>query len=315
MFSDRYFLQHALLTGILASISCGVVGTLVVVRRITYLAGGIAHTVFAGLGAALYLEKTGSWPGLSPIYGAIASALIAAVIISIVSLKAREREDTVIGALWAVGMALGILFISRTPGYNTDLMSYLFGNILMVSGDDLKLLALLDLVVVLTTALFYNQFVAVCFDSEFAELRGLKVGMFYTLLLCVTALTIVVLITAVGIVLVIALLTLPSAIAATYCRTIRATMVLSCVLCAAFTIAGLALSYNPNLPPGATTIVIAGTAYLGVISLRKALDYPRPLLRRGCCGTQYFSSTVAQSVNLANSQSRPSPINLSMSDS
>lgn len=258
------FLQNAVLTGILASVACGVVGTYVVVRRITYLAGGIAHTVLAGLGAALYMQKTGIWPGLDPMYGAIVAALFAAVLIGAVSLSAKEREDTVIGALWAVGMAVGILFISRTPGYNTDLMSYLFGNILMVSEHDLRLLVWLDVFVLVLTVVFYNQFLAVCFDSEFAELRGLRVQLFYILLLCLTALTVVVLIAVVGVVLVIALLTLPAAIADTYCKTMRSMMILSAILCVVFTTSGLVVSYQPNFPAGAVTIVIAGTAYLAV---------------------------------------------------
>ena len=262
------FLQNALLTGLLASVACGVVGTFVVVRRITYLAGGIAHTVLGGLGAALYLQKTGRWPGLDPLYGATAAALLAAVVIGVVSLKAKEREDTVIGALWAVGMATGILFISQTPGYNTDLMSYLFGNILMVSREDLWLIFRLDALVVGLTALFYNQFLAVCFDSEFAELRGLRASLLYILLLCLTALTVVVLITVVGVVLVIALLTLPAAIAGAYCTTMRSMMIVSAGLCMAFTTAGLVLSYQPDLPAGATTILVAGIVYLGVIILR-----------------------------------------------
>ncbi len=259
------FLQNAMAAGVLASIACGVVGTFVVVRRITYIAGGIAHTVLAGLGAALYMQKTGIWPGLDPLYGAIVAALAAAIIIGVVSLTAREREDTVIGALWAVGMAVGILFISQTPGYNTDLMSYLFGNILMVSENDLWLLAFSDLFVLGLTILFYNQFLAVCFDSEFAELRGLSVKFFYIMLLCLTALTVVVLILVVGVVLVIALLTLPAAIAGAYCNTMKSMMIVSSLLSMLFTTSGLVLSYQPNFPAGAMTIVIAGTAYLAVI--------------------------------------------------
>ncbi len=244
------FLQHALAAGVLASLSAGVVGTFVVVRRISYVAGGIAHTVLAGLGAALYLGKAGYWPGLDPLYGAVVAALFAAVVIGMVSIHAQEREDTVIGALWAVGMAVGILFISQTPGYNTDLMSYLFGNILMVSRQDLWLILSLDALVLGLTILFYNQFVAVCFDSEFAQLRGLRVQLFYILLLCLTALTVVVLTTAVGIVLVIALLTLPAAISGSYCKSMRSMMIVSALLCMFFTTSGLVLSYRPDYPAG-----------------------------------------------------------------
>lgn len=266
------FLQYALLTGILASVSCGVIGSFVVVRRITYIAGGIAHSVLGGLGAALYVQKSYDWPALDPLYGAIAAALIAALIIGMVSLRAREREDTVIGALWAVGMAVGVLFISQTPGYNTDLMSYLFGSILMVSPEELWLLVGLDVLVLVTAIVFYNQFLAVSFDDEFALLRGLRVEVYYLLLLCLTALTVVVLVTVVGIVMVIALLTLPAAIAGFFSRSLRHMMALAAVLCVLFTTSGLILSYGPNYPAGATTIVVAGAVYLVVLIGKRVIN-------------------------------------------
>lgn len=259
------FLQYALITGILAGIACGVIGTFVVVKRITYIAGGISHTVLGGLGAALFLRRTGRWEGLNPLWGAVLAAIAAALVIGVVSLRAKEREDTVIGALWALGMAVGILFISRTPGYNADLMSYLFGNILMVSSSDLWLLLGLDAVVAGLGIVFYNQFVAVCFDSEFALLRGVRVEFFYLLLLCLTALTVVVLVTVVGIVMVIALVTLPTAIAGLYAKSLRQMMLVSALLCMVFTTIGLMLSYGPDYPAGATTILVAGAAYLGVL--------------------------------------------------
>jgi len=263
------------LTGILASVACGIIGTYVVVRRISYIADGIAHTVLGGMGAALYLHKVYHWQGLVPIHGALVAAVIAAVIIGLVSLWAKQREDTVISALWAVGMAVGIVFISRTPGYNEDLMGYLFGNILMVSSSDLWMLVALDVVAVGIGLLFYNQFLAVCFDQEFARLRGMKVELFYLLLLCLAALTVVVLATVVGIVMVIALLTLPIGIAALFSTTMWRMMVISSILCAVFTTSGLVLSYEPDYPAGATTIIIAGAAYLAAVTLKWALRHGR----------------------------------------
>jgi len=268
---QRYaFLQHALLAGALASVACGIVGSYVVARRITYIAGGIAHCVLGGMGAAKYLSTVHGWTWLRPLHGAVVAAIGAAVIIGIVSLRAREREDTVISALWAVGMAVGVLFISRTPGYSEDLMSYLFGNILMVASRDLWLIVGLDVAVVVVSLLFYNQFLAVCFDEEFARLRGVRVEVYYLLLLCLAALTVVVLVTVVGIVMVIALLTLPVAVAGHFSRRLWQMMALGIVLSLVFTSAGLALSYRPNLPAGATTIVLAGCAYL-VVSAGAAL--------------------------------------------
>lgn len=256
------FLQNALLTGILASIACGIIGSYVVTRRITYVAGGIAHSVLGGMGAARYLEVAYNWEWIHPLYGAVAAALLSAAVIGLVGLKARQREDTVIGAVWAIGMATGILFIFKTPGYNEDLMSYLFGNILMVSSSELWLIGGLDLLVVVAGLLFYNQLMAVCFDEEFARLRGIHVEFFYLLLLCLTALTVVLLVTVVGVVMVIALLTLPVAVAGHFSRRLWQMMGLSVIFTSAVTTGGLVLSYGPDLPAGATTIVLAGVLYI-----------------------------------------------------
>jgi zinc transport system permease protein len=256
------FLRHAMIVGILAAVPCGVIGTYVVTRRITYIAGAIAHSVLAGLGAARYCQAVFGWSWLHPLYGAVAAAVISALVIGTVSLLARQREDTVIGAVWAVGMAVGILFISRTPGYNEDLMSYLFGNILMVSFEDINMIIILDIVILLFSILFYNKFLVVCFDEEFARVRGIRVEAYYLLLLCLTALTVVLLVTVVGVVLVIALLTLPAAIASHFSHKLWVTMVFSAFLTSFFTLSGLALAYGPDLPAGATTIVLAGGVYL-----------------------------------------------------
>ncbi|MBU8934941.1 MAG: metal ABC transporter permease [candidate division Zixibacteria bacterium] len=255
------FLQNALLAGLLASIACGVVGSFVVARRITYLAGGLAHSVFGGLGVAHYLSVSCGWTWLQPLHGAAVAALLAAVVIGWVSLRAREREDTAIGAVWAVGMAVGIVFISRTPGYNQDLMSYLFGNILMVGTGDLWLIAILDVLILLVTFLFFNRLQAVCYDQEFTRVRRVNVEFFYLLLLSVTALTVVILTTVVGIVMVIAMLTLPAAIALRFTRSLRQAMLVAVLLSALFSTVGLGVSYTPDLPAGATIILVAGVAY------------------------------------------------------
>lgn len=266
--ADFAFLRNALVAGLLAGIACGVVGSYVVVRRITYIAGAIAHCVLAGLGIARWLEVVHGWP-ISPQLGAVAAAVVSAMIIGMVSLRAREREDTIIGAVWAVGMAVGILFIAVTPGYHEDLMSYLFGNILLIGGSDLWMMAALDAVVLVLGLGLYPQLEAVCFDEEFARLRGLRVELYVLLLLVLIALTVVLLVSVVGIVLVIALLTLPAAIAGHFTTTLRGMMAVAALLAVAFTTSGLALSYTPDLPAGATTIVIAGLAYLAVLAWRR----------------------------------------------
>jgi zinc transport system permease protein len=269
-------IQYALLTGILVSVACGVVGSYVVVRRLTYLAGGIAHCVLGGMGLAMYLRKVHGLEWASPMLGAVAAALVAAAVIGAVSLRLRQREDTVISALWAVGMAVGVLFIAKTPGYREDLMSYLFGNILMVTRGDLWLIVILDAVVVLTSLAFYRQFMAICFDEEYARTRGINVEFYYMLLLGLTALTVVLLVTVVGIVMVIALLTLPVAVAGQFAGRLWKMMLLSTGLIIVFTTGGLVLSYGPDLPAGATIIVLAGSVYLVVLLAKTGARRLRP---------------------------------------
>lgn len=261
-------LRNALITGIAASVACGMIGTYVVTRRITYIAGGVAHCTLGGMGAARYLEVVHDQSWIHPLYGALLAALAAALIIGWVTLRARQREDTVISALWAVGMAVGVLFIWHTPGYNTELMSYLFGNILMVSEGQIILVVVLDVVVITLTVLFYNKFLAVCFDEEFARLRGIKVEFYYLLLLTLTALTVVLLVSVVGLILVIALLTLPVAIAGNFVHRLSHLMVLASLLCMALTTGGLAISYFPEIPLGATIVSLAAGLYLIVLAGR-----------------------------------------------
>jgi zinc transport system permease protein len=253
--TDHAFLRTALLAGLLASVGCGVIGSYVVVKRIAFLAGGIAHSVLGGMGAALYY-------GFDPILGALLAAVVAALIIGVVRLAWRAQEDTLVGAIWAIGMAIGILYIAKTPGYSADLMSYLFGNILLVPPRDLWLMAGLDLGLVLTVALCYRQFLAVSFDEEFARLRGVPVAFFYLLLLCLVAVTVVLLIQVVGLILVIALLTLPAAVAGHWVHSLGGMMAIATLLGAAMTSTGLALAYAPDLPAGPTMILLAGAVYV-----------------------------------------------------
>ncbi len=262
------FLQNAILAGILCSIGSGIVGTYVVLRRITYIAAAISHCVLGGLGAAKYFSVVYNLPWLKPVHGAIIAALFSALVIGWISLRAKEREDSLISALWAVGMSIGVLFIYKTPGYNEDLMNYLFGNILMVSTEELYIIAGLDIVTIILTCAFYKQTVAVCFDEEYARTRGVNVEFYYLLLLCMTALTVVLTVNVVGIIMVIALLTLPVAISSRFFNRVWKIMLGATVLGIAFTSTGLMVSYEPNLPSGAVTIVIAGIVYLASILIQ-----------------------------------------------
>lgn len=258
------FLWNALLAGILASIGCGLIGPYVVVKRIGYLAGGIAHSVLGGMGAAYYF-------GFPPLGGALVAAILAAIITAWISLRWRAQEDMLIGALWASGMATGILFLSGTAGYNVDLLGYLFGNILLVSERELWFMAALDVCLAALVGVFYREFLAVCFDEEFARLRGVRVTFFYILLLCMVALTVVLLLQVVGLIMVIALVSLPAAIAGQWVFTLSRMMGLSAVIGMVLTTGGLAASYGPDLPVGATIVLLTGIAYFLSTLVRGAL--------------------------------------------
>ncbi|MGE3181295.1 MAG: metal ABC transporter permease [Phycisphaerae bacterium] len=275
------FMQQALIAGILASIAAGIVGSFVVARRITYVAAGVAHCVLGGVGLAAYLATgvgmTFPVPGLgnvplSPMFGAIVAAVISALLIGWITLRAKQREDTVISAIWAIGMAVGVIFLSKTPPSVVDPMAYLFGNILMIGTRDLWMLVGLDVAVLIVATLFYNRFLAVSFDEEFARLRGVNVEFWYLLLLVLTALTVVLLVQVVGIILVIALLTLPVAIAGHFSRSLWRIMLIAIGIGIVGMTSGLAVSYESNLPTGATTILLIGAAYfvtVGVSYLRR----------------------------------------------
>jgi zinc transport system permease protein len=269
------FLRNALLAGIAASAACGVVGTYVVTRRITVIAGSLAHTVLGGMGAAYYLHQVKGWTWLHPLHGAIVAAVLAAVIIGMARSRFREREDTIISALWSIGMATGIMFLFKTPGYKSDLMTYLFGNITLVDSNELRLLVLLDILVIAIVAICYRPLLAVCHDEEFARLRGINVTGYHTLLLVVAALTIVSLIHVVGVVMVIALVTLPVSVAGRFTSRLWTMMILAAIFSALLTSTGLAVSYTSDLPTGATTILLAGLFYIVVHGGGAIIDYAR----------------------------------------
>lgn len=255
---SQALLQNALIAGLLASISCGVIGTYVVVKRISYLAGGIAHAVLGGMGIAYFFQ-------FNPLSGAIISALLAALLVGWVSLKIADQEDVVISALWSVGMAIGIIFISKSNGFNVDLLGYLFGNILLVASGDLYLIAALDILILMLVAIGYKYLLAISFDEEFAALRGVNVTFWYLLLLSMVALTVVVLIQVVGLILVIALMTLPAAIAGQFVRSLGKIMLVAVALSLIFSVGGLFLSYDPDLPTGPSIVLLAGCAYLATV--------------------------------------------------
>jgi len=257
------FVRNALAAGLLSAVLFGTLGAVVTVKRIAGLAGAISHAVLGGIGMALFLSASGVMPGLPPMAGALVFAVLAASVIGLVSLKAKQREDTVINAVWAIGMSVGVLFIAKTPGY-ADPMSYLFGNILLVSTRDLIMLAVLDLVVVFLAWRFYPQIQASAFDEEFARVRGVRTDLVFLVTLAVTAIAVVLLQTFVGIVMVIAMLTLPSGTAGFASKNLAGMMIVGTILSAVFTVTGLAASWSLDMPAGAMVVVLAGAVFLAV---------------------------------------------------
>jgi zinc transport system permease protein len=255
------FLRNALIAGLLSSILFGLLGSVVTVRRIGSLAGAVSHAVLGGIGLALYLSS-GLIPGFPPMAGALIFAVLSALVIGLVSLKAKQREDTVINAIWVIGMSIGLIFLAKTPGY-ADPSTWLFGNILLISNRDIILLAILDIIVLFLARRFYAQIEASSFDEEFARTRGVPVDKIFMLLLGLTAVAIVLLQTFVGIVMVIAMLTLPSGCAGVFSRSLGGMMLSSCLFSALFSVSGLVTGWLFDLPVGAMTVIIAGIIFLG----------------------------------------------------
>lgn len=256
------FLYMALLAGIAASITSGVMGSFVVIKRIVFISGSIAHSVLGGMGLFLWLQRTFNIPWITPMQGAIVAAIFSALIIGWIRMEYRQREDTVIAALWSTGMSIGVIFIALTPGYNVELMQYLFGNILWVTKSDVVMLFTLDIIVIILVALFRHQFLAICFDEEQAKLQKVPVRFFYLLLLSLIALSVVLLIQVVGAILVIAMLAIPAAIAANFTHRFPILMIFAVLIGWLFTFLGTAASYQLNWPPGATIALIAALFYL-----------------------------------------------------
>ncbi len=255
------YMRNALIAGLLSSILFGVLGSVVTVKRLTSLAGAISHAVLGGIGMALFLSGTGKISWISPMGGALIFAFLAAGLIAIVTVKAKQRSDTVINAIWAIGMSIGILFMARTPGY-TEPSRYLFGNILLVSRLDLILLFLLDLLVLFLAWRFYPQIQASAFDEDYARVRGVRVDIVFLAILALTALAVVLLQSFVGIVMVIAMLSLPAGSASFGARTLAGMMFGATLYALFFSVGGLALGWVFDLPVGAISVVLAGLIFI-----------------------------------------------------
>ncbi len=263
------FMQNAIMVGIMASVICGVIGPFIVARRMVFISGGLSHTAFGGLGIAY-------WLGIHPLFGAAAFVLTSAVLIARMEEKKLSQNDLFIGILWAVGVAIGIIFIHMTPGYAPDLMTFLFGNILTVPRVDVIITLILVLFVTAAVLIFYRGFVAIALDEEYAKARRLPVASLKMGLMILIAISIVTLIQVVGILLVIALLTIPVAVASELSGNFHRIMFLS-VLCGIVTcLAGLLISYFIAFPSGASIILIGGVL-LGLVKGVKRISARRNL--------------------------------------
>jgi len=253
-------LFYPLLIGLLGSISFGIIGSYTVVRHVSYTAHGIAHAVLLGIGGSLFLNHLCSW-NLPLLAGAVVVALLSAWIIGSSTLYAPHRADSVISVVLVLGMSGGLIFLAKTPGY-FEPMSVLFGDILLVSRTDVLLIGLLNLISIGIGVCFYSRLQMICFDEEFARLRGIRVELWFILLLSLIALIIVAMMQVIGIVLVIALLTMPALTALRFSRSLRQVMLLASMGCAVCVTGGLALSYHLDLPCGPVIVLLAGAVYL-----------------------------------------------------
>lgn len=249
------FLQHAIIAAILSSIICGIIGTIITEKKLVMMSGGIAHTAFGGIGMGYFL-------GIEPIIGALVFSLISSFTIPAIKRHSNTNSDTLIGMFWALGMALGIIFIAFTPGYPPDISTYLFGDILTVSKTDLILMVILDLFILLTIISLFNYFKAFMFDEEFTYVLGINTKLLEYLLYVLIAFSIVVLIKVVGIILIIALLTVPPAIAKQFTFNLKNIMITSSILGIIFSLLGLYISYMFHIASGASIVILSVGVYL-----------------------------------------------------
>lgn len=256
------FFQNALIVAILASIAAGIIGTYIVVKRMSLISGSIAHTAFGGLGISYYLNT-------NPLLGGALFSLISAVSIAALRKNAKNRLDTLLSFLWATGMAIGLVFMFMTPGYATDLFTYLFGNILLVSTSDLYIILILDIIILITVYLLYNSFLAVTFDEEYAQTRNIPVTLVNIILFALIALTIIATIRVVGIILMIAILTIPAATAQLFHKSLKKIMITASSITLVASLAGLITSYYINFATGPIIVLIISATYLGGIILAK----------------------------------------------
>lgn len=263
------FLQLAILTGIISSISSGLMGSYVVIKRITSITGSIAHSILGGIGLFELLKYKYNLFWIDSMYGAMLFSLIAAFLIGWVHLSFKQKEDAVIAMIWACGMSIGIICLSFIPNKEATCTHFLFGNLFTTSKKDLYLLCLLSITILALTIGFYRKFLIICFDEELAYLQKILTKTYYFLLLAMISISIVLLVKIIGIILIIALLTIPATIAIFFTYKLPVMMLISTLLCLIFNSLGIYTSYILSWPPGATIAIIATIFYIIFLSVKK----------------------------------------------
>jgi zinc transport system permease protein len=285
-----WFFQKALIISLLAAIPCAIIGTYVVIKRISMISGSMSHATFGGLGIAYFL-------GINPLIGATIFGLLSGTTVGVIKRKAKNRLDPILSFIWAFGMAIGLIFVYLTPGYSSDLFTYLFGNIFLITNAELISLAIINVIIVLVVLLTFQTIQLVLFDEEYAEVRNIPIMLVNVLFYVLVALTIIVILSIVGVILLIAFLTLPAAISLFYQRTIKRTMIMSGIIIAVSNIAGLFLAHVINLPPGPVIVVLLSALYiisLGYDWLRKTLIKRRNLIEPHACDMEMESFGIFQ---------------------
>lgn len=255
MFEMIELFSNSIVAIALLSIAISIAGSLMLINRYGYLTASIAHGSYGGIGIALYF-------GFSILFGATIFALILALIVAYITYYFPHRKDLLIGVVWAVGMSIGIIFVNLTPGYNVDLLSFLFGDILMVPTEDLFYMGVVDVILIFSISLFYNHFLAIAYDKDFAKIRGINVKALHFLLLLLLALTVVMSIRSVGLILIIALFSIPPFIAEKFTNSFRSMMVLSGFISLIFSLIGLYISYIFNISATASIILTLSVIFL-----------------------------------------------------
>ena len=248
-------ISNSVYASILLSVAIAIIGSLIVINKTTAITGSIAHGSFGGIGLAMYL-------GSSVILTTSIFTVFLAVILAFITIKFPHRQDSLIGVIWAVGMSIGIIFLSLTPGYQSDALSYLFGNILLVENKDLIFMGIIDALILISIIFLYHRFLAMSYDREFLTLRGINANLLYTYFLILTSLTIVMSVRAIGIILILALFTIPALIAEKFTKKFYSMMIISGILGAVFMISGILISFFYNISPTPTIVIIAGIALI-----------------------------------------------------